>query len=159
MRQNQYNRDLAAGISTVPPRRNMVGRFGKPLLLVFVLATAVIAGRTMTLVVSGKAFGTGISRDQAIAVARSYDADAGTLVAARVGRLREFEGDGSMPGHDDDPVWAVFFRDGAYPVPSCGPAFPPGQRRKCPPPASSMLIVLDYHNGRLFYEETPSPMR
>ena len=98
MRQKQYNRDLAAGISTAPPRRNMVGRFGKSLLLVFVLATAVIAGRTMTLVVSGKTFGTGISRDQAIALARSYDADAGTLVAARVGRLREFEGDGACRG-------------------------------------------------------------
>ena len=73
------------------------------------------------------------------------------FVSARVGRMRDFEFPGSSGPDDDEVVWA-FLYTGSFPFPSCGP---PGG--KCPDPAQTMLVFVDYHDGQAVGGEMPAP--
>jgi hypothetical protein len=125
------------------------------LLLVGMLTAGLILGVGLThWIGNNTAFGPGLSRAEAEQRARAADE---TVVSARAGRLREFEGPGgSMPGHDDQLVWAVLV-SGEFQG-SCGPAPEPGQPpQPCPPPAHTAMVVMDYRTGQGLFLEFPAP--
>src|SRR5437588_9677375 len=131
---------------------NTLLRFG---LLVALLGVAIGVG-----VLAARYFGrgyVGISQQQAIAIAqeeiRVIDPEA-ELIAARADRFSKFwnpgEHDFSLPA--EQPVWAVAFR-GTFPV-SC-PHVSPGEQQQCPPPNTTMMVILNYRDGLVVEGASP----
>ena len=94
---------------------------------------------------SGDAPPGGLSQSQAYAAARAASPDATGVVSGKAGQMRDFDTNQQVvPG--DQWVWAVVV-SGAFPF-SCGPAPLPGQTHApCPPPGTSMTVILDYKTG------------
>ena len=87
----------------------------------------------------------GLSKAQAYAAARAAYPDATGAVSGKAGQMRDFDTNQQVvPG--DQWVWAVVV-SGTFPF-SCGPAPLPGQTHPpCPPPGTTMTVILDYKTG------------
>jgi hypothetical protein len=88
----------------------------------------------------------GLTEAQAFAAARTAFPDATGVVSAKAGQMRDFDiNQQVVPG--DRWVWAVVV-SGTFPF-SCGPAPATGQTHApCPPPGTTMTVILDYTTGR-----------
>ncbi len=100
----------------------------------------------------------GISREQAIAIAQREiqpDDPEAALIAARSGRFDQFW----YPGSTDFSVppaqraWAVAFR-GTFSV-SCGPPTLSGEQEHCPPPNTTMMVIINYRDGAFIEGASP----
>lgn len=126
-------------------------------LLTAALAAAVVAGALIAKQAPQHRYRNGIDATRAVAAARRFmgeDRNA-RVVWMRSGVLRDFENPGgSTPGHDEDQVWAVSFT-GTFVVPCGGPFWSPNVG-PCPP-ATSMIVIVDYHTAHVLYSQLPSP--
>ncbi len=139
------------GMSNNPPRLVLLPLALAAGVLLGIGLSHWLGGRTQT---DEERLGPGIGRAEAMRIAKSE----GTPVAARAGPLRQFEDAGSsMPGHDDDLVWAVLVA-GSFGSLSCGPGPTPDQPpHPCPEPATTGMLVLDYRSGETLFFEIPAP--
>ena len=115
-----------------------------------------VAAVTIRQTVIGPPFG-GVSRDRAIAVARSFEPGVGNVLQATAGRCDELEPNGHIAACTHAHwVWAVDFSGTWYP--SGGGAPMPGQAARAPlPPHHSMRVFVDYMTGTAIFAGTPSP--
>ncbi len=87
----------------------------------------------------------GLTEAQAFAAARSAFPDATGVVSGQVGQMRDFDTNQQvMPG--DQWVWAVVV-SGTFPF-SCPAPAPDLTPAPCPPPGTTMTVVLDYATGK-----------
>ena len=100
-----------------------------------------------------------LGRDAAIAAARAAVPERETItrvISAKTGQFSDFDNhatDAISP--PNRKVWAVAFA-GSFSG-SCGPARPTADAHStCPPPATTMLVIIDERNGAFIEGMTPA---
>lgn len=100
-----------------------------------------------------------LGRDAAIAAARSGVPERETItgvISVKAGQFSDFDTHATdVISPPTRRVWAVAFR-GSFSV-SCGPARPtPDALPACPPPATTMLVIIDERDGTFIEGMTPA---
>ena len=117
----------------------MVGHVRVPLIIALLAAAAATC-----------ALG-GLPRDRAIELALGSSSAAADAAWAESGPLGRFADARTLPDERRDrQVWAVMLR-GSFPG-SC--VLNAAGESVCPPDASGMLVVIDYHTGEFIFSET-----
>jgi hypothetical protein len=95
-----------------------------------------------------------VGRERAIEIALAEAAPGTSVVSATSGTLGRIGDPNVLPDEPRDrEVWAVVLRgqfSGSCPMPATGDPV-------CPPDATSMLVVLDFHTGAFVYSTAPAP--
>ena len=104
----------------------------------------------------------GLARDAAIEAARAAAPGGDTItsvISATPGRFDDFdEGSTEAISPPDRRVWAVAFR-GAF-AGSCGRApLTPEAHAQCPPPATTILVIIDRNDGTFIEATSPADAR
>jgi hypothetical protein len=97
-----------------------------------------------------------ISREAAIAAARTFDAEGVNVLDARLGRHGDFAPESGI-APPDRRVWAITF-DGSF-AQFCGGPRPAGSSSHppCPPPATTMMVLVDAATGEGLEATVPAP--
>ena len=102
---------------------------------------------------------TALGRDAAIAAAQSGVPERETItrvISAKTGQFSDFDNHATdVISPPNRKVWAVAFA-GSFSG-SCGPARPTADAHStCPPPATTMLVIIDERNGAFIEGMTPA---
>jgi hypothetical protein len=129
-------------------------------LLTTALAAAVLTGALIAKQAPRHRYRDGIGAPRAIAAARAFmpgELTTATVASTRSGILNDFDQPpDAPPDYGDERVWAIAF-NGTFPYPSCGPPMPNNEPHTCAPPATSMIVIVDYHDAHVLYAQSPWP--